>query len=142
MKQFTDKTIVVPWDFSVMAKDALAQAFELANSADQIEVIHVTPYPAAVEPSVVWGAYSESAIQANLEKSFREEVTDPRYASVKFTAVFGDPGSRIAELAKKSDAGLVVISSHGRTGLTRMVMGSVAERVVRLAPCPVLVLRE
>lgn len=138
---FTKQPIVVPWDFSDMSKDALAKATELAESNDQIEVVHVTPYPAAMEPSVVWGAYSEENICDNLSESFRKEIPESMYPGIKFTAFFGDPGSQIAHFAEKLNAGLVVISSHGRTGFQRLLIGSVAERVVRMSPCPVLVLR-
>lgn len=138
---FTQQPIVVPWDFSDMSKNALAKAVELAGSPDQVEVVHVTPYPAAMEPSVVWGAYSEENICENLEKSFRKEIPEAMYPGIKFTAFFGDPGSQIAHFAKQLKAGLVVISSHGRTGFQRLFIGSVAERVVRMSPCPVLVLR-
>ena len=55
--------------------------------------------------------------------------------------VLGDPGHQIAEFAKEAGAGLIVMPSHGRTGLTHLLIGSVAERVVRFAHCPVLVLR-
>jgi nucleotide-binding universal stress UspA family protein len=113
----------------------------LAKSNDQIEVLHVTPYPATMEPSVVWGTYSENDIRENLGESFRTEIPDDKYPGIKFSAFFGDPGSEITSFAKQVNAGLIVISSHGRTGVRRFMMGSVAERVVRLAPCPVLVLR-
>ena len=63
-----------------------------------------------------------------------DEIAD--FANLK------DEVSEITEQAKAMNAGLIVISSHGRTGVPRFLMGSVAERVVRLAPCPVLVLRE
>ena len=141
MSIFTQQPIVVPWDFSEMSSDALKQAMELADSPDQIVVVHVTPYPAAAEPSVVWGTYSEENIQENLLKSFRKEIPEEKYPGLTFVSFFGDPGSQITKHAKKIDAGLIVISSHGRTGVTRFLMGSVAERVVRLSPCPVLVLR-
>lgn len=141
MTKFTTKTIVVPWDFSDMSKDALRKAAGLADSHDQIAVVHATPYPSAVEPSVVWGAYDEDKIAQNLHKSYREEV-DEEFSDLSFTALFGDPGTVIGKFAKDKDAGLIVISSHGRRGITRMLLGSVAERVVRLAPCPVLVLRQ
>ena len=141
MSALTTQPIVVPWDFSEMSKNALAKAVELAASGQAIEVVHVTPYPAVMEPSVVWGAYSEDEICENLTKAFRAEIPEDKYPGVTFHAFFGDPGSQIAKHAENVGAGLVVISSHGRTGLTRIVMGSVAERVVRLAPCPVLVLR-
>jgi nucleotide-binding universal stress UspA family protein len=141
MKDFEKKPIIVPWDFSEMSKNAFLKAMEIAASPDQIEVVHVTPYPSAVEPSVIWGTYSEDDIRESLQNSFRKEIANAKFEKVRFTALFGDPGSRIARLAEERGAGLIVISSHGRTGLTRMLVGSVAERVVRLAPCPVLVLR-
>ena len=140
MNQFTTDPIIVPWDFTDMSKAALQKALEMAESRKQIEVIHVTPYPSAVEPSVVWGAYSEEKIADNLVKSFHKEMGED-FADVKFTAMFGDPGSQIADFSKEKNAGLIIISSHGRRGIPRMLMGSVAERTVRLAPCPVLVLR-
>lgn len=140
MKSFTQQPIVVPWDFSDMAKEALEKALEFAESPEQIEVVHVTPYPSAVEPSVVWGAYSEDTIAENLHKSFQAEVED-QFKPLRYTALFGDPGSQIAKFAEEKKAGLILISSHGRKGIPRLLLGSVAERVVRLAPCPVLVLR-
>lgn len=141
MKKYLLKTVVVPWDFSDMSKSALAAALELVDNPDRIEVVHVTPYPATMDPGVVWGAVTEDSIEENLRKSFRAFVQDEKLPELKFTTAFGDPGSRITEIASENDAGLIVISSHGRTGLSRMLLGSVAERVVRLAPCPVLVLR-
>ena len=56
--------------------------------------------------------------------------------------LFGDPGSEIVRYAAEVDAGLIVISSHGHSGLKRFFLGSVAERVTRMASCPVLVVRE
>ena len=53
MSFFTKEKIIVPWDFSDMSKTALARAVELAESNEQVEVVHVTPYPAAMEPSVI-----------------------------------------------------------------------------------------
>ncbi len=55
--------------------------------------------------------------------------------------LIGDPGHEIANYAEELDAGLVVVASHGQTGLRHLLLGSVAERVVRLAKCPVLVLK-
>lgn len=141
LENMTDKPIIVPWDFSDMSKSALDEALNICTNREQIEIVHVTPYPSAAEPNIVWGTYSEDDIRENLEKSFRQTLPDEKYSGLHFSASFGDPGSRIAELANQSGAGLIIVSSHGRTGLKRMLLGSVAERVVRLAPCPVLVLR-
>ena len=138
----TDQLIMVPWDYSEMSRDALDRALEIAKSPEQIEVIHVTPYPDAMEPSVVWGTYNEDEIAERLERSFFDEIDQEKFSGIKFTAMFGDPGNEISTLAKERNAGLIVISSHGRRGISRFLMGSVAERVVRLAPCPVLVLRD
>ena len=65
-----------------------------------------------------------------------------KYASIKRHCVLGDPGSEIAKLATDIQANLIVIPSHGRTGFKRILLGSVAERVLRLSACPVLVLRD
>ncbi len=142
MKKYTANTVIVPWDFSDMSKSSLDAALELVDTPDKIEVVHVTPYPAATEYGMIWGALTEGDIIENLGDSFQKATVSSGYPNLKFTATFGDPGSRIADVARERGAGLIVISSHGHTGLSRMLLGSVAERVVRLAPCPVLVLRE
>jgi nucleotide-binding universal stress UspA family protein len=72
----------------------------------------------------------------------RERLTDDKYASVTVHAVVGDAGREITELAEREGADLIVIPSHGYGFLKHMLLGSVAERVVRLAHCPVLVLRK
>jgi nucleotide-binding universal stress UspA family protein len=141
MNKYIAGTVIVPWDFSELSKSALKEALELVDSPEKIEVIHVTPYPATTEYGMIWGTFTEVEIRENLKKSFLEETTTDGLPALSFTAEFGDPGSQIAEFAKSKKAGLIVISSHGHTGLSRLFLGSVAERVVRLAPCPVLVLR-
>ena len=123
-----------------MSREALKAALTMVDPS-KIEVVHVTVYPSTVEPGVVWGTITEDTLAENLQKSFAESCEEAGLPSVSFTTEFGDPGSKICEIAKSSDAGLIIISSHGRTGLNRLLIGSVAERVVRLAPCAVLGLR-
>ncbi|MDG2012775.1 MAG: universal stress protein [Pirellulaceae bacterium] len=142
MSSFTKQPVIVPWDYSDMSKAALEKALGFAESSAQIRVIHVTPYPAVAEPSVIWGTYSEKDISQHLEKSFHKEVSVEQYPGLTFVSKFGDPGSEITHFAKEEKAGLIVISSHGRSGISRLLLGSVAERVVRLATCPVMVLRD
>ncbi|MCH2182307.1 MAG: universal stress protein [Mariniblastus sp.] len=141
MNTFTSKTIIVPWDFSETSRQALNKAVEIAGSSAQVKVVHVTPYPDTIEPSMIWGDYDENDIRSNLKTSFFASVSQADYPGLEFFAVFGSPGSEIADFAEKHDAGLIVISSHGQTRLERFLIGSVAERVIRLAHCPVLVLR-
>jgi nucleotide-binding universal stress UspA family protein len=141
MNKYTQGTVVVPWDFSSFSESALKEALEMVDSPAKIAAIHVTPYPAATEYGVIWNAMPEANIITNLEKSFAEAMKQNGNTDISFDVKFGDPGSQIAEFAKEKEASLVMISSHGHTGLPRFFLGSVAERVVRLAPCPVLVLR-
>jgi nucleotide-binding universal stress UspA family protein len=72
----------------------------------------------------------------------RQRLSSSRYAGIHVTVAIGDAGHEIVALAEKVHADLLVMPSHGRTGLKRLLIGSVAERVVRLAHCPVLVLRK
>ena len=93
MPLFSKKPIIVPWDFSENSEDALAQAVELAGSAEHIEVIHVTRYPSAEQPMIVWETFSEDTIREKLEQSFAEQVPPEKYPGLKFVTTFGDPGS-------------------------------------------------
>ncbi len=135
------KTIVVPYDFSELSQAALDEALTLAESPDQVEVLHVATVPTAVEPGVAWGAFSIDEVCQSVNERFRELIQRNCHTRLRFTILHGDPGTRIADHARDAGAGLIVISSHGRSGLSRLMLGSVAERVVRLAHCPVLVLR-
>lgn len=65
----------------------------------------------------------------------------PTVEAVRIEVVAGDPASEILRRARTHGIDLVVVGTHGRTGLKHLVLGSVAERVVRQAPCPVLVVR-
>ena len=60
---------------------------------------------------------------------------------VERKTIMGDPSNEIVRIAKDGGYDLIVMSTHGRTGLSRLLMGSVAERVIRHAPCPVFVIR-
>jgi len=96
-----------------------------------------------MEPGVVWGSLDEGSIIKHCEDAFRSLLKDkPEWSGIHFKVLVGDPGLSITDYAKDHGADLIVISSHGHTGLTRLMLGSVAERVVRLAHCPVLVLRK
>ncbi len=137
----TSRTILVPWDFSDRSQEALKRAIELARTTEQVEVVYVTPYPMVAEFGFAGGVYCDPGLPDDQEQKLRSALAKAGYPDIRSTVLFGDPGSQIVDLAKTRDAGLIVISSHGRHGLDRVLLGSVAERVVRLASCPVLVLR-
>lgn len=134
------KPVVVPWDFSDHSRSALRRALELVSEPGQIQVVYVMHAPVTADPGVYWEVASREAMHQQASEAFQKELgSHPEFAGVQFISLIGDPGSQIAEHAAKTGAELIVISSHGRTGLTRWMLGSVAERVVRLARCEVLV---
>jgi nucleotide-binding universal stress UspA family protein len=137
----TDRKIVVPFDYSNESQGAVDVALELAPSMDNITVVHVSVKWHMISPTAPSTEISEDARRDHLANSFREQLPGPKYAGLKFEVLFGDPGHEIANYAKDIGAGLIVMPSTGRTGFEHLLIGSVAERVVRFAHCPVLVLR-
>jgi nucleotide-binding universal stress UspA family protein len=83
---------------------------------------------------------SESRIDST-KKHLKNKLSDEKYKDVQIHVTIGDAGHEIANFAKEVAAELVVLSSQGQGFLEHLLVGSVAERVVRLATCPVLVLR-
>lgn len=138
--------VLAPVDFSDGSRDALRHAHALA--ADQgvaLHVLHVLDWPSS--PSPYLAAFGLPSLpdlitdaQAGLDAFVTDTVGNGAVTVVRARAG-GLAAYTVAEYAREVAAGLVVISTHGRTGLRRLVMGSVAEHVVRLAPCPVLVVR-
>ena len=134
--------IVVPVDFSDESLEAIDTALHLAGSAKPLHVIHVLPELSPLEPGEVWETINEHSRTEHAEKALHKHLSNPKYEGVTIEILFGDPGHAIAHRAEELGADLIVLPSHGRTGLAHQLIGSVAERVVRLAHCPVLVLRK
>ena len=105
-------------------------------------VIHVLQDLSPLEAGEVWGVVDPQTRIEAANNSIRQKLFDSPIQPGQIEVRLGDPASGIAKYAEELHAQLIVLPSHGRTGLTRLVMGSVAERVVRLAHCPVLVLRD
>jgi nucleotide-binding universal stress UspA family protein len=95
-----------------------------------------------IEPSVAWATIDDERRIEATERQLQDVLADGKYRGVQVKVLVGDPGHSIADFAQDIGAELIILPSHGRTGLKRMLIGSVAERVVRLAHCPVLVLRK
>ena len=93
-----------------------------------------------LEPGVVWGTIDDDGRRQHAEEALRA-TAGSRFEGAHFEVTFGDPGHEIVSYIERVEADLVIMPSHGRTGAKRVLMGSVAERVVRLARCPVLVLK-
>jgi universal stress protein A len=143
------RSILLPTDFSECANYALSYAASFARQAGaSILCVHV------IEPVVPTVGYTGMAeplpiadISDQLEDSAEREL--PKIAEceecqgleVEEVIAHGDAASEIVRVARERGVDLIVISSHGRTGLGRLLFGSTTESVVRHAPCPVLVVK-
>jgi nucleotide-binding universal stress UspA family protein len=136
------ETVVVPVDFSEESLAAVDVAVQLAVSPAGVHVVHVLPELSPLEPGELWETIDNKSRTEHAEKALRERLSEPRHAELVLEILFGDAGHCIATRAEELRADLIVLPSHGRTGLAHLLIGSVAERVVRLAHCPVLVLRQ
>lgn len=142
MSWLEGKKILVPIDFSETSHRAVDAALQLCTHKGGVYTVHVAPDLMVMEPGVVWEETTDAAREKHLTEAYDNEYGSPQYDDVHFHVAFGDAGHEIAAYADQIQADLVVMPSHGRTGVKRMLIGSVAERVVRLAHCPVLVLKD
>ena len=142
MSYFPKHIVLAPIDFSDESLHAVEVALSVAASPGGVHVVHVLPDLAVIEPGVAWQTIDDQTRRTQAEIAFRERMSDPRYAKVQMHILIGDPGREITDLAQNLGVELIVMPSHGRRGLSRLLIGSVAERVIRLAHCPVLVLRK
>jgi nucleotide-binding universal stress UspA family protein len=142
MSWFEAKPIVVPYDFSAEARAAVELGLTLAETNAHLHVVHVLfPLP-VTEPGVLWETIDDQTRADHVRTEMRNELSFLDLENVHFAVKIGSPGAEIADFAESIDAGLIVIPSHGRSGFKRLLLGSVAERVARLAKCPVLVLKQ
>jgi nucleotide-binding universal stress UspA family protein len=139
--------ILCPVDFSEPSRVALAAAVELArDTGARLHVVHVYHYPSIGmgELGIVGAELVEqgiAAVRAALDEWTRDAVA--RGADkAEARLVEGVAWDRICAVAAEVGCELIVIATHGRTGLRHALLGSVAERVVRHAPCSVLVVKE
>jgi universal stress protein A len=139
--------ILAPTDFSDYSKKAISDAFELARTfgakLSLLHVIEAPPYPIeGFAPSAV-GADLLGDLERRASTELAQVLPDAQEATVEVTraVAIGSPSQKIVETAEAEHVDLIVMATHGRTGLSHLLIGSVAERVVRTAPCPVLTIR-
>jgi nucleotide-binding universal stress UspA family protein len=142
MNWFPKQSVVVPVDFSDDSFAAVDVALDLVAEPAGLHLIHVLPEPHAGDPGVEWQMIDNENRRRHATEAIRTRLSDAKYEAVSVEIDFGSPGYRIAEYAEQIAAELIVIPSHGRTGLKRLMLGSVTDRVIRLSHCPVLVLRK
>ncbi|ETW98692.1 MAG: universal stress protein UspA [Candidatus Entotheonella factor] len=149
-------SVLIPVDFSSYALQALAKAADIAahfgSQLTVLYVIHPDTGTLAVAKHLKLPSSSNEADdtigtmideQRNRAYAALEAFLPPRLAQhpIELRVVFGRPFERIVETAVQSESDLIIMGTHGRTGITRVALGSVTERVVRLAPCPVLTVK-
>jgi universal stress protein A len=142
---FKPHTILHPTDYS----DNSAYAFKVALSlAEQHQAtLYVAHVVETLGPEMV--TFGEATTERQPESHLRHlwdelrqvEAPPGSAVTVRHILAEGDPAVEIAEVAKNYNCDLIVISTHGRTGLERLLMGSVAEKIVRLAPCAILTVK-
>ncbi len=153
----TFQRILVPTDFSTCSHNACDMALKMATMfGSSIELLHVEEPPAwqgFVIPELVVSLPNESstslhefiqtrsrrALEHLVEKLQRAGATHVGHVGHRMES--GEPGSVIVRIAEEGHFDLIVMGTHGRKGFERLIMGSVAERVVRQAACPVLTVR-
>lgn len=135
------KRILVPIDFSDRSFDAIDAALEMAESPAAVHVVYVLLDLSPMEPGEVWGTIDISSRTKAATEALKKKLATPKYQGVQCSVEFGDPSTMVTQLAKREQSELIVLTSHGRTGLSHLLIGSVAERILRMAHCPVLVLR-
>jgi len=143
------RNILAPTDFSPHSEVALKYACALAERFGAklhvlnilSEVLPVGPDP-MISPILPPEYYTESEAQSReaLKDAIKPEWGKP--AAVETAVKWGSPVEVVIEYAKATHADMIVIATHGRTGLSHVLLGSVAERIVREGPCPVLTIRD
>jgi nucleotide-binding universal stress UspA family protein len=135
------KKILFPTDFSSTSDDGLAMAESLArDTGAELLILHVEEPPAAYGGGEMYYGIPEPDKSALL-KMLHDVVPSDMGIPYEHRLVTGEAADEIVRVADREHCDLIVIGSHGRTGLRRLLMGSVAEAVVRRANCPVLTVK-
>lgn len=133
--------ILHPTDFSETSRYALHIAHSLAKQHQgRLVLLAVPPPPPPTEERYLMSEQFEGIIEST-RRQLRELADNLNDPSVETRVAMGAPATTIVELAQTLPADLIVMGTHGRTGIMRLLMGSVAEEVCRRAPCLVLTIR-
>jgi nucleotide-binding universal stress UspA family protein len=145
MKNF--QRIMVATDLTPASEPALKEAVEMAKEkGSQLVITHVYQLPSQTEADAaapgIYDAWDQN-LRTAVEKRLQPLVEDAKKAGVNARALVlsGAAYEAIAEAAEKNNADLLVMGTHGRKGVSRFFVGSVASRVISTAPCPVMTVR-
>lgn len=136
------KNILFPTDFSHTGDAALAFAAMLAREGNsRLIIAHAEEPPLAYGGGEMYYGIPEPSTEELMRMLHAVKPSDPA-VRCEYRLVMGDPADAMVLLAEEENVDLIVLGSHGRTGLSRLLMGSVAEAIVRKAHCPVLVYKQ
>ena len=145
------KKILSPIDFSELSMEAMRGAMELAKDVGaEVHLVHIIaphhvfiPLPLATNAEQSRELAREAAMleqaEAELNRLKKDEFGDSK--KVATHTEVGNPATKLVDYAKRNEIDLIMLATHGRTGAEHLVIGSVAEKLVRYAPCSVLVYR-
>lgn len=132
------KKILFPTDFSHLSDAAMEEATSLARDRGaKLIIVHVEEPPAAYGGGEMYYGLPDPDDQALREMLAAVKPTDENI-QYEHRLLTGDPASEVVRLAEEENVDLIIMATHGRTGLMRFLMGSVAEAIVRRSPCPVM----
>lgn len=137
------KKVLVPIDFSDGSGAALDAARDLVGDDGEVLVIYVLEHLSALHPGMVWETFDDAERLDHARKALMKLCADKGMPNVdaSVATTIGNPALEVARFAESAGVDAVVVASHGRTGLARVAIGSVAERIVRHCACPVLVIK-
>ncbi len=140
--------ILVPIDFSDYSKSSLVYAVQFAKQFNSELLLIYVVEPIIYPPDFSMGQIAIPSVDLEVDKRAEEELSKlakkeiPSGIKARTLVKTGKPFIEIIETAEEENIDLIIISTHGHTGVEHILFGSTAEKVVRKAPCPVLTLRE
>ena len=135
----TKNSVLVPFDFSGACRRALHAAKSFVEQDHSIVAMHVVRPPATSYPSVLWADTDAESMRSRAHAALGEALRQEEIGAEAITRI-GSPAEEICRYAENVGIELIVIPSHGRTGIDRWLLGSVAEKVARKAQVPVTIL--
>jgi len=139
--------VLLPTDFSEASEKAIQYALNITKGTNpEVRLIHIVEtYPAiAYTGGAVWSnTQFEKQLYENAQEqmdTLLKKLSNPKNVTTKIEVYFGATAARIIHEAQEFGADLIVMSTHGRSGIERFFLGSVTERVIRMTQCPVMVI--
>lgn len=133
--------VIVPVDFSADSEASIRAGIERVNDLGGLHVVHVMFPLDYASPGVMFGVVSDETRKRAVEENLQKLLAQAGATGAQTAVLIGDAGLKISDYAEQIGADLIIVPSHGYHGVKRLLLGSTTERIIRHAPCSVLVLR-